>query len=229
MRPIEKKAPKKIFTNYKKYSSELTIQTLKYCHFCEMPILNAPSVEHIKPKKCIGNHTKYKNLRNHWSNLLLICNYCNSNKLNIDLKTYNYYWPQKNNTLKIFKYIPLVSKKSNLSQNQSIKAQNTLDLYKIDKIKKSDGTSDSRFIERLKVISNAIECLKEFQKNTITVNAIVRNALSSGFFSVWYEVFKNEPLVLKLLFKEFKVPINCYNATNYNLLDRNPLDLNDTL
>jgi hypothetical protein len=229
MRPIDKKKPHKKQSSYKNYANDLINQTLKYCHFCEMPILNAPSVEHIKPQKCIENHDKYKNLRNHWTNLLLICNYCNSNKKNVDLKTYNYYWPQKNNTLKIFKYLPLVPNVINLSQNQSIKAQNTLDLYKINKITKSDGTSDSRFIERLKVISNAIECLKEFQKNTITVNAIVRNALSSGFFSVWYEVFKNEPQVLKILFIEFKVPLSCYNNINFNLLDRNPLDLIDPL
>ena len=45
-----------------------------FCHFCEMKLDNTPAVEHVKPKAL--KHSP--NLQNHWANLMLICDYCNS-------------------------------------------------------------------------------------------------------------------------------------------------------
>jgi len=237
MRPIVKTHPlnnagaKIVFNKYGDAKQHLIDQTCRYCHFCEMPILNSPAVEHIKPKECNGNKTKYKNLTNKWSNLLLICTYCNSTKGNQDIKLQNYYWPFKNNTLIPFEHLTgsVIIDNTMLPAVQT-KAQNTINLYGLSSITNSSGGKDTRFEHRIRVISQAIERFAEYTANPqlITINAIIGQAIEAGYFSVWFNVFKSQPLVRQALLQAFKVPATCFDA-NFNPIPRNPTNLTDTI
>lgn len=57
--PTDNNPNKIIFNHWKAAKYFLEERTGKYCHFCEMPILNSPSVEHIK------NKAFYPNVKNH--------------------------------------------------------------------------------------------------------------------------------------------------------------------
>jgi hypothetical protein len=237
MRPIVKIHPtdiagtKIVFNKYGDAKPYLIDQTCRYCHFCEMPILNSPAVEHIKPKECDGNKTKYANLKNEWCNLLLICTYCNSTKGNQDLKLYNFYLPYKHNTLIPFEHLTgSIIVDNSIEPAQQTKAQNTIDLYGLNSKSNSSGGKDTRFEHRLRVISQALERYTEYTSNPqqVTINAIVGQAVEAGFFSVWYNVFKTQQVVRYALIQAFKVPTTCFNAT-FNPIPRNPANPIDTI
>lgn len=225
MRPIDKGSwpidlttgKKKEFKTWGAAKPDLiSITGGKYCHICEMPILNAPAVEHIKPKEVKGNKTKYENLRLHWANFLLICTYCNSRKLNQDIKLYDYYWPHKHNTAYAFGYEDQTILRPNpsLSLTEVAIANATIDLYGLDKIVDSTGGSDSRFMARLKVISIANTRKREYEKKLATLDAIIDSAKLAGFWLIWFEMFSHCPEVRLRLIEDFYVPIHLFDAKN---------------
>lgn len=76
MRPVDKgDCPYISIITYSDAFPYLDKQIGGYCSYCEMPILNAPAVEHKESKNSGGARTD-------WNNLLLSCVYCNSRKLN---------------------------------------------------------------------------------------------------------------------------------------------------
>jgi hypothetical protein len=52
---------------------------------------------------------------------------------------------------------------------------------------------------RLKAFSFATRCLQKYSLQKCTVDGIVDLAVSSGFFSVWYQVFQSYPAVIRAL------------------------------
>ena len=222
--PIDNSGEKIRFSKYGEAKPFLIEQTGRYCHFCEIPVVNSPAVEHIKPNECENNKNKYKNLRNRWENLLLICTYCNSRKGNKDVKLSNYYWPFKNNTLLAFNYFNgLTTVQNTLLNNQRKKAQETIKLYGLDKMVDSGGGIDTRYEHRLKALSQAIERYDEYNRNPpeVQVRAIVGQAIDSGFFSVWFQIFNGNFEVKRELIDRFKIPQDCID-NNFSPIPRNP-------
>lgn len=234
MRPINKGAwptkangNKYIFNDWRKAKKHLVERTGKYCHFCEMRVNNCLAVEHIKSRNA------YKKLSNCWTNFLLICTSCNSSKkMKTVLSPYRqqYYWPHLNNTLLAF-YSPLngpdaqkVIPQPNLTASQTARAKSTIDLYELDKVVTSDGASDTRYIERMRATQLAINRRIEYQKGLATINAIVDMAATTGFFSVWLDVFSNVTPVKEALLNapEFKIDVNTWFDGNFNPIPRNP-------
>ncbi len=239
MRPISKQVPidsagipQKIFDNYGDAKPYLIQQTLRYCHFCEMPILNIPSVEHIKPKECEGNPQKYINIRNHWGNLLLICGYCNSIKGNRDVKLGEYYWPHRNNTLIPFEHLTGIVRvnETNLTVEQREKAKRTIRLYGLERNSDDSGGQAIRSERRMLAISQAIERFNEYsaQLPAVTLDAIIGQATDAGFWSVWFNVFEMFPIVKRALINAFMLPIECFDH-NHSPLSRNPKNLQDSI
>lgn len=197
-----------------------------FCHFCEMKLDNTPAVEHVKPKAL--KHSP--NLQNHWANLMLICDYCNSRKTKAQIKLYDYYWPHKNNTFKALNMdmTGIIKVNDGLVSPQLDKAENIIELYGLDKTTDTAGGMDARLRARLEAMSKAINRLLEYQAGQATVQAIVDNASSSGFWSVWFRMFKNHPVVLNALLNDFHfrgTATACFDAANnYTPQDRNATD-----
>lgn len=235
MRPINKgEWPTKgrnnvkcVFTDWRRAKPHLVERTGLYCHFCEMRVNNCLAVEHIKARK------DYPKLANSWTNFLLVCTSCNSTKTSNRLLTpyrRHYYWPHWNNTLLAF-FSPLsganaqlVTPQVGLLVHQKFRAEATIALYGLDKWKTSTGDSDNRYIERQKATKMAIDRLIEYQDGKATIEAIVDMATSTGFFSVWLDVFNAIAPVKQALLQasEYKIDITAWFDANFQPIPRNP-------
>ncbi|MBO0504497.1 HNH endonuclease [Aeromonas veronii] len=204
--PVQKRSSntKLVFNDWKKAIPHLKQKTGEYCHFCEMAVNHQIAIEHIKSRD------DYPKLKNNWANFLLGCSHCNSNKgTKRIISPYRkvYFWPHIHNTMLAFE-VPLhgpdvgkVQPHKNLSNNTQLqnRAKRTISLYELDKTVKSDGSSDRRFILRMKAIQMATTRYTEYAQGKTTIQAIVDMAELSGFFTVWYTVFYNIPAVKNAL------------------------------
>lgn len=235
MRPVDKgvwpesnKGKKYVFNDWKRAKKHLVLRTGDFCHLCEVRVNNALSVEHIKSR---DSHPR---LSGSWHNFLLACSSCNSSKKNaVLLLPYRerYYWPHLNNTMLVF-YTPLighgamvVNAGTALSVEQKVKAQATIDLYGLGKLKTSTGDSDNRFTERLETVDMAIELLRDYTNNDTNIGSILKVAVSRGFFSIWVDIFSSKPEVVTALIDSPKFKIDravCFDA-NLQPIHRNPL------
>ena len=230
MRPIEKGAwptlrngRRRVFNEWKRAIPHLTDRTGKYCHFCEMRVTNALSIEHIWPKEYFPwlSHT--------WGNFLLACNYCNSHKLaTIPIAPYliSYFWPHKNNTLKAFEYSFSGKVYPNLHHlrtvSQVTRAQNLIDLYGLNKEKNAAGESDNRWLERAEAIVLATKRRVEYETNiNRSINAIVDLAKTKGFFSIWLKVFDDIPPIRTALIHCPDFHLNATDCFDINLQFQN--------
>lgn len=235
MRPINKglwptksnSTKPKVFNDWTRAIPILKKRTGAYCHLCEMKITSGLAIEHIKPKE------HFPHLKSHWSNFLLICNYCNSHKLATIPKNYieMYFWPHLNNTLLVFDYersLPHIKPFDTLSQDKKRRANNLIELYGLRKEITSDGSPDTRWIEKLKAYKMAIDRRIEYQKGiNKSIDSIVDLAVQSGFFSIWLKVFKDIPPIRISLIQREEFHIlntNCFDKS-LQLQPRNVKDL----
>lgn len=236
MRPISKGAwptsnggKKYVFNSWGRAKGHLVKRTGLYCYLCEMRVNNCMAIEHIKAKD------DYVRLKNSWTNFLLSCTSCNSNKktkkLDVPYRKH-YYWPHLNNTLLAF-VSPingpdacLVRPRHNLSASQIQRAQATIDLYELAKRVDSSGESDIRYVERQIATKKAIDRYIEYRTGKVTIPAIVDMATSTGFFSVWLDVFNAEPAVKSALLHapEFKINVASWFDSHLNPVPRNPTE-----
>lgn len=235
MRPVAKgtwptinNGRRRIFNDWRRAKPFLRSSTGDYCHLCEMRVTNALAIEHIKPKE------HFPKLSNHWDNFLLICNYCNSHKLEtIPSSPYRkkYFWPHLNNTLQSIDYsitgiaIPNTTYLTNPDQLR--RANATIQLYGLDKTITATGDSDTRLIERLKAFKMAIDRKIEYAQGQATEPAILDMAKTTGFFSIWLKVFNNVPAIRTAIIQcpEFhQANTNCFDAA-FQLQNRTATDL----
>jgi len=203
------------FKEYCDARDELLKRIGDYCSYCESPLL-APAVEHIQPK------SKEPTLEKTWSNFLLACTFCNSikNDKTIDTNNLNeYFWADIDNTARAFIYEKDRSPQINVSltiSNQLI-AQNTLVLTGLDReplhplLSKKDRRWTKRneaWIKAERAKTNLIQ-----QPNALMRRQILDTATSTGFWSVWMTVFKEDTEMRHLLLTEFKgTSKDCFDA-----------------
>ncbi|MEY3443319.1 MAG: hypothetical protein RLZZ519_1600 [Bacteroidota bacterium] len=174
-------------------------RTGRYCHLCEMRVTNPISIDHI------FFQDRYDRLRGNWCNFLLVCNYCNSRKGNAQVNSpyrKRYFWPHIHNTLLKFDYLPNggVSPSEALSTPEDLsRAVRLIDLYKLSAEMTATGDLDERRLHRLQALRIAIDRRIELEKGLCTVEAIVDSAVLSGFFSIWFQVFRDRLEVRKAL------------------------------
>lgn len=190
-----------IYNNWANASPFLKNRTGWFCHLCEIPLTSGSAVEHIKSRN------EFPRLSNSWTNFLLICVYCNSRKGAAEvIAPYrkNYYWPHIANTLLAYSISTeqLVEVGCGLDPDQKERAQRLINLYKLNESTTDDGAMDQRHRMRTKAFTFASRRLEEYLNGKCTIQAIVDSAVSSGFFSLWYQVFSNHPPVLRALIEE---------------------------
>ena len=119
---------------YGHWRADLLRRLGNYCCYCEIPLHDAPQVEHVSPKS--SNPAGL--LR--WDNLLLACGACNSRKLAKPCDAATHYLPDAHNTLMAFraqvvptthyaeKWASIIFPATGLDSNQQIKAAETIKL-----------------------------------------------------------------------------------------------------
>ncbi|MGB4497224.1 MAG: HNH endonuclease [Methylococcaceae bacterium] len=187
-----------------------------YCSYCEMQF-STPAVEHIQPKSLEPA------LEKDWSNFLLACPSCNSNKGNKLINVGNfheYFWADCDNTFRAFRYEKDRAPQVDLTldaKNQQI-AQNTLELTGLDRepTHKKLTEKDRRWIKRNEAW--AIAERAKFNLSHIPVDEmreqIIDTATSTGFWSVWMTVFANDVEMRQRFITAFRgTSSNCFDAT----------------
>jgi uncharacterized protein (TIGR02646 family) len=220
MRPIDKENPPKdsngqeiTFKEYQHARRYLINAIGKYCSYCERKIVAGLAVEHVQPKSLPKN----KNLELEWSNFLLGCVNCNSNKLAKDVVLSDYFWADNHNTYSVFSYDAsgIVKVSSQITDQQEIqRAINTINLVGLDKKPPKTNTiawkeaSDSRFEDRLQAITDAKTYVTMYSNALLSERPnylcfIKTIVIGQGFWSIWMRAFESFPEVQKELINSF--------------------------
>lgn len=207
MRPVKKgNKPNNLnITHYKYARASLIHRIGAYCSYCERYIPASLAVEHVKPKDL------YPLEKLDWNNFLLACINCNSTKKDKQINLNDYFWPHMDNTMIPFRYnsYGLISINSRISIIQKTMAENTIMLVGLNKKPhSSDKIVSNRLWKQRKETWNKAKTHKKRLSMTRDriqmMDSIVDNAIDKGFFSVWIEVFKNDPIMIDKLIKKFR-------------------------
>ena len=191
MRPVSKGRAPRVYATYQEASPDLQERLGDYCSYCERQIETHLAVEHVQPK------SRRRQLKTAWSNFLLGCVHCNSCKGKKRVVLKNYYWPDRDNTLRALVYVAggLVQPNPAMSADQRARATATISLTGLDKYPGSGGgeptDSDRRWSRRRDMWKLAQRCVADLAAtDTLQVRQlIVDNAVSRGMFSIWWTAF----------------------------------------
>jgi hypothetical protein len=233
-------------TDYKSWRKALIDRIGTYCAYCNMPIKHALQVEHVVPKNPPAGYTVGDPLA--WSNMLLACGPCNNAKGNTPVDTITYYLPEEHNTHLPFSIVinanpdhAIVIERAGLNANQHQKAQDTIELLELHNIDERPAIVDIRSLKRKAAILSVQSARQvydmavaspTYDANIVATDIAIR-AADSGYFSLWYEEFMNEPLVMEKLTDNSIIKgtePNCFDPANgYNPIHRNPANEADPI
>lgn len=219
-RPTKNGAPV-VFKKYGEARDFLIAAVGDYCSYCEMPCKQGPEVEHVRPKSLDPA------LLLEWDNFLLGCKPCNTVKGNTPVALGDFYWPDRDNTLRAFAYDPdrAPHLADGLTPAQRLSAQRTLTLTGIDR--EPGGVSapsprDRRWLIRKEAWDRAHRSRDNLDRRDLPEmrEQIVLTAISTGFFSVWMRAFETDQDMRQRFIVAFTGTANdCFDA-NTNLLPR---------
>ncbi len=194
MRPIDKGAAPAAYTTYQDAGPELRKRLGDYCSYCERRIETHLAVEHVQPK------VRRTELRNSWANFLLCCVNCNSSKGKKRVALRDYFWPDRDNTLRAIEYVDggLVHPVADLAVPHQARAQDTISLTGLDKFPGNKGReptpADQRWLRRQETWQLASDNRSRLrsQDTALVRELIVENAIARGMFSIWWTVFADD-------------------------------------
>ena len=191
MRPVDKGVAPATYVRYQDASSDLRARLGDYCSYCERRIETHLAVEHVQPK------VRRTTLRNSWRNFLLGCVNCNSSKGKKRVVLRDYFWPDRDNTLRALEYVDggLVRPHADLVAHDQIRTRDTLALTGLDKFPGNVGreptASDGRWLRRNQTwqLAERDRSRLAAQDTAVVRELIVENAIARGMFSIWWTVF----------------------------------------
>ncbi|TKG95164.1 HNH endonuclease [Puteibacter caeruleilacunae] len=193
MRPVNKGDSPRDYIDYGQARHDLAERIGYYCSYCEMKVYQGIEVEHILPVNQGGDELE-------WDNFLLSCKYCNTRKSDHNDNLSDYVWPDIDNTDLVFEYseASVVTPQKGLSLELNQKAQQTIDLMKLDLFADNTTEADTRWRSRKEAWDLARKSYNSWDEAPIVEMArvIARTSLS-GHYSIWMTVFRDVPEVLK--------------------------------
>ena len=248
MRPVNRGATPQIncinktVTDYQNWRKDLIDRLGHYCSYCEMALHDSPQVEHVIAKTL--DPTK----EFEWENMLLACGACNRNKSAKPWTETTHYFPDINNTLLVFTFLKTINPiynenavfiqvSQNLTTVQITKAQNTIEMCELHTdstaLRSKQKVTDMRWKFRFDAIDSAEiwraswgRC--DIQKKTEFITLLI-TVVKGGFWSVWFEIFKDELLIRKALVEKFVGTANDCFDVDFNPIPRNPLNITDAI
>ena len=211
MRPITRgKSPQPVdYGNYRNAFADLVSRLGPYCSYCERRMQTHLAVEHIQPTGLPA----YASLEGRWDNFLLGCINCNSTKKDKDVVLASVVLPDRDNTAAAYDYTSdgKVSAGAGLSPVLAKMAAGTLSLCGLDKgpsqVKDENGqlVAIDRFNQRRETWGIALNSKDELRQSpTDNVRRLIVDlARNSGFFSIWMQVFDDDPDMRQRLIHAF--------------------------
>jgi len=203
MRPVDKGITPKVYTNYGDARHDLAKVIGYYCSYCEMNVSNSIEVEHILPQNQGGAKLD-------WNNFLLSCKYCNTIKSDNNDNSTDYLWPDIDNTDLAFKYSEdnVIKPKDNISSSLKTLVKNTINLIGLDRTPGGNHKpteADTRWRSRKEAWDKAKRSYKKWLEAPIKPMAeSIAISSRNGHYSIWCEVFKDQPIVLQEIDKEYR-------------------------
>ena len=216
MRPIDKGTGNGPYARYENAFDDLRNAAGDFCSYCERQIETNLAVEHVQPK------SRKKALMTEWSNFLLGCLNCNSCKGKKNVVLADFFWPDRDNTMRAFEYEQsgVVKVRSRLRQANRQRAEATIALVGLDRIpghvdvKKRPSKADRRWLRRQEAFALAQRDLDRLRQldNTIVRELITENAYGRGMFSIWMQVFSGDADMRRRLIQKFQgTASNCFH------------------
>jgi uncharacterized protein (TIGR02646 family) len=193
-----------VFTDYGEALPHLTRRLGKYCSYCERRFPAGLGVEHVRPK------SRHPRLRRAWDNLLLGCLNCNPTKGRRAIRLPHYYWPDRDNTFRAFRYLAggVIVVDPDLTPLQQARARRTLRLTGLDRVQggsRRPSPRDERWNDRRKAWNLAQHALAHLRRDrSPELRAqIVDTAEQNGHWSIWMTVFKADPDMMRCFIRRF--------------------------
>lgn len=252
MRPLDKGSCPQIdgkeivVNNYAEWRRYLIERIGYYCAFCNIPLSHSLNVEHVIPKVAREGEQQGEMLK--WENMLLACGPCNNKKSNRPVRQDELYLPEANNTLLAFKVVEsqdnpdaaIVGPTDTLNDAQKKRARNTIELLGLNQIDRRNDIVDIRWKRRKAALLMARTTydlyldIKESLPGSLEKAAthIAKSAAEIGFFSVWFDTFRDEDIVIEKLKDNSIIPgtaQGCFSNNSNKLLPRNPKNENDPI
>lgn len=204
MRPVRRGASPQAgdFDDYRDAKRPLVARLGGYCSYCERKIVTQLAVEHIQPKGL----PRYAHLIGRWDNLLLACVNCNATKADKDVVPEEVLLPDRDNTYAAYVYAEdgSIEVAGGQSDEVSAMAERTLALVGLDKPISTviDENGKQIAIDRVGQRKQAWLLAQEAKRDVVATSMtpqrevvrrwVVKNAESSGFFSIWMTVFDDD-------------------------------------
>lgn len=220
MRPVVKDdGGGRVYAKYQDALDDLADQIGLYCSYCEMPIQNAPEVEHVQPKSLVPG------LEREWENFLLGCKTCNATKSNNPVDLADFAFPDSDNTFRALNYDhEKVALDGAITAGERAMMEKTVKLVKLhrhpDEPDRRDRPTarDKRFKMRGETWLIAEMVRQHYEDDP--ANDVIKTQITDflapakGFFSIWMTVFAGHPEMLNRLIAAFPgTAANCFDAT----------------
>ena len=230
--PVKANGQPKTVSKYAQWRADLLTRMGKYCSYCNMRLNDSPQVEHVAPKSK-GPSTRLLD----WNNMLLACGPCNRAKSDTDCPVTTHLLPDYHNTHLAFSWqvvahperpgelACIIVPKNTLTPAALAKAQATIGLCQLDRITNDPTASDLRWQTRLEALVAAQEVRLSWNQIALAdpgllpsiVLLVQHAALAYGFFSIWFDVFHDVPVVKAMLLNSFpNTERSCFPAPQFN-------------
>lgn len=252
MRPLNKGETPKIddvqiqVDEYGKWRKHLIHRIGYYCAYCNIPLSHSLNVEHVVAKKPQGGNDAGDFLA--WENMLLACGPCNTQKGNLPIDISKMYLPEYHNTLIPFDIqqdqnnpdAVIIVPSANLTPLQTKKAEATIKLVGLDQVDLREKVVDIRWKKRkaaLLLAETSYTLYSKIKKQLpheieTAAEHIARTAAETGFFLLWFKIFKDEQTVMQKLLDSNFIPgtsRECFDNIDYSLRKRNPKNVIDPI
>ena len=195
-RPLDEEGAPKGFHPYQKAKADLLTRLGEYCNYCERT--GDLHVEHVVPRN------RRPDLEEDWGNFLLGCGNCNSIKSDRNLSREGYVWPDRDDTSRIFEYLPdgIVKVKEDISEWDRVRAEKLFELVGLGRRPTNDPCArDLRWRKRreawrtAEIARAAAEVASSRFEQGADIDMVVQLAKKTGFWSVWMTVFAVHPQI----------------------------------
>lgn len=220
MRPVYKGNAPQAYAIHSDAQPDLAAAIGRFCSYCGRFVTEGIHVEHKRPQV----HYPAEALM--WSNFLLACGNCNGSKGHRRMQLSSYFWPDMDNTMRAFEYLPggIIRKARALPKRLRRKATRTIRLLGLDKMPGAHyppTDRDHRWRDRRTQWDKAMlfrDQLREYDTPGQREAAIA--AAADGIFSIWWTVFAGDMDMRRRLRRAFPgTHIGCFDA-NEDLLPR---------
>ena len=219
MRPVVKgDSAGRVYAEYQDALDDLADQIGLYCSYCEMPINNAPEVEHVQPKSLEPD------LALAWDNFLLGCKSCNSTKGDTPVDPELIAFPDTDNTFRGLTYdrdrieVPPVLDGTGAALMTALVGLVKLHRHPDEPQRQDRPTRrDKRYKFRGETWLVAEDARQDYVSSgqNATIGRLITDHLApaKGFFSVWMTVFSAHPEMLRGFIDAFPgTAQDCFDA-----------------